>query len=463
MIPAVEWARELAGALVDAARKAGADAGDAAVSLGSALSASAREGTIEELTRSSWRAAGLRVIVGGRLGFVSSADAPLDARSIRALAESALSLARVATPSDDNVLPPAVPDAGAAAREAALCTWDDATAEAGPDWATAHALAMDAALRRVPGVAGTKDVSATTRRGVLALATSSGFVGAQRGTAASLSCTAIAEDGGRKQSERDWDAARALAALRPPEELARVAALRTLARVGARALPPTRAPVIVEPSVARGFLAALLSAASGAAVARRRSWLCELLGEAVLPPGVSVIDDANIVGGLASRAYDGEGVLTPRTVIVDEAGVLRTLLTDAHSAHRLGVPLTGHAARSATTLPAPGSTNTLVTGGSGTLDDLIASTRRGLLVTSLLGHGPDAVTGDYSRGAAGFWIEDGAIAFPVDGLSIAGRMIDMLRGIDRVAADAESRAALRAPSLRFAELAIGGRGAPRSR
>lgn len=458
MIPAVEWARELAGALVDAARKAGAEAADAAVSLGSAVSASARDGAVEEVARSSWRAAGLRVIVAGRLGFATSADAPLDARSIRALAESAVGLARVATPSDDNVLPVVGADLGAAAREAALRTWDDATADAGPDWATAHALAMDAALRRVPGVAGTKDVSAAARRGVLALATSSGFVGAQRGTSASLSCSAIAEDGTRKQTERDWDAARAVGALRPPEEVARVAAERALARVGARTLPPTRAPVIFDPSAARAFFGALLAAASGAAVARRRSWLAELRGERILPPGIAVIDDPSIVGGLASRAYDGEGVLTSRTVVVDEHGVLCTLLTDARSAHRLGVERSGHAARGATTLPSPAPTNTSVTGGSGALDDLIAATPRGLLVTTLLGHGPDPVTGDYSRGAAGFWIDDGAIAFPVDGLSIAGRMIDMARGIDRLGTDAEARSALRAPSVRFGELAIGGRG-----
>ncbi|MBI1947247.1 MAG: TldD/PmbA family protein [Deltaproteobacteria bacterium] len=457
MIPAVEWSRELAGALVDAAKRAGADAADAAVGLGAALSASARDGAVEEVTRSSWRAAGLRVIVGGRLGFATSADAPLDARSIRALADAAVGLARVSTPSDDNVLPPTVPDAGAKEREAALGTWDDATAELGPDWATAHALAMEAALRRVPGIAATKEVSAATRHGILAVATSGGFLGAQRGTSASLSCAAVVEDGARKQTERDWDAARAVAALRAPEEVARAAAVRALARVGARKLAAVRAPVLFDPSMARGFFGALLAGVSGDVVARRRSFLAELRGERVLPAGISVVDDPSLVRGLASRVFDGEGLATPKTFIVDEAGVLRAFLHDARSAHRLGEAPTGHAARGATSLPHPAPTNTLVLGGSGTLDDLIAATERGLLVTGLLGHGPDLVTGDYSRGAAGFWIEGGAIAFPVEEVTIAGRMLDLLRGIDRVAADAETRAALRAPSIRFAEMVIGGR------
>ena len=457
MIPAVEWARELAGALVDAAKKAGADAADAAVGLGSALSASARDGAVEDVTRSTWRAAGLRVVVGGRLGFATSADAPLDARGIRALAETAVALARVSTPSDDNVLPPAAADASAAGREAALGTWDDATAELGADWACANALAMESALRKVPGIASARDVSAACRRGILALATSSGFVGAQRGTSASLSCSAIVEDGARKQSERDWDSARAAARLRHPEEIARKAAERALARPGARKIATTRAPVLFEPSISRGFFGALLSGISGDLVARRRSFLRELKGERILPSGLGVVDDPGLHGGLASRIFDGEGLATPRTEIVDDAGVLLTFLHDAKSAHRLGEAPTGHAARGATTLPHPAPTNTLIEGGQGTLEDLIAATPRGLLVTGLLGHGPDLVTGEYSRGASGFWIEDGEVAFPVGELTIAGHMLDMLRGIDKVGADAEARAALRAPSIRFAELAISGR------
>lgn len=457
MIPAVEWARELSGALVDAARKAGAEAADAAVGLGSALSVSARDGAVEDITRSTWRAAGLRVVVAGRLGFATSADAPLDARAIRALAETAVSLARVSTPSDDNVLPATVPDASAAQREAALRTWDDATAELGPQWACANALAMDSALRKVPGITAARDVSAATRRGVLALATSTGFVGAQRGTSASLSCSAIVEDGARKQTDRDWDAARRASTLRHPEVLAQTAAERTLARPGARKIAATRAPVLLDPSMSRAFFGALLAGISGETVARRRSFLRELRGERVLPAGIRVVDDPTVVGGLASRAFDGEGLLTPRTELVDDAGVLKGFLHDARSAHRLGDAPTGHAARGATTLPHPAPTNTLVEGGHGTLDDLIAATPRGLLVTAMLGHGPDLVTGEYSRGASGFWIEDGEIAFPVEEVTVAGKMLDMLRGIDAVADDAEARSALRAPSIRFAELAISGR------
>jgi PmbA protein len=246
-------------------------------------------------------------------------------------------------------------------------------------------------------------------------------------------------------------------ALRHPEDIARKAAERALARPGAQKLAATRAPVVLDPSTSRAFFGALLAGLSGELVAKRRSFLRELKGERVLPTGLSVVDDPTLVGGLASRVFDGEGLKTPPLTLVDAQGLLCAFLHDAKSAHRLGEPPTGHAARSATSLPHPAPTNTRVEGGRGTLDELIARTPRGLLVTGLLGHGPDLVTGDFSRGASGFWIEDGEIAFPVEEVTIAGRMLDMLRGIDAVADDAEARAALRAPSVRFGELAISGR------
>jgi PmbA protein len=463
MVPSLEWARELACALVDSARRAGAEACDATVGMGSSLSASARDGAIEDITRASSRTAGLRVVVGGRLGFVTSADAPLDPRALDELARSAVALARIATPSEHNLIP--TPASATAeeigARAAALQTWDDATADAPAGWAIEQALEMEKVLRGTAGISGVRDVSAGARRGVFALATSAGFSGAYRGTSASLSCSALVEDdapggGGKKQVEGWWMSRRKAAALPPAGSIAAEAARRALARKGARKIATMRAPVIFDPSMARGFFGAILGAVCGDALARRQSFLAQKKGERVLVPGISLVDDPALPGGFASRPFDGEGLFTPRQAIIDAEGRITTWLHDARSASRLGDPPTGHAARGASSLPSPAPTNTTVEGGAGDLESIIKETRRGLLVTRLLGRGPDMVTGDYSRGASGFFIEDGAIAFAVEEVTIAGTMLEMMMGIDRVGADLDERSSLRAPTIRFAELQVSG-------
>lgn len=459
MVPSLEWARELACTLVDAARRAGAEACDATVGLGSSLSASARDGAIEDITRTSSRTAGLRVVVGGRLGFVTSADAPLDPRSIDELARAAVALARVSTASEHNVVPPSAGLSATeiGARAAALETWDDATADAAPGWAIEQALQMERVLRGHPGISGVRDVSAGARRGVFALATSSGFSGAYRGTSASLSASAVVEDAGGKKQVEGWShSSRRMSALPSPEHIAVEAARRALGRRGARKIETMRAPVIFDPSMARGFFASILGALCGDALARKQSFLAGKKGEQVLSPGVALVDDPALPGGFASRPFDGEGLVTPRQALIDNQGRITTWLHDARSASRLGEEPTGHASRGASSLPSPSPTNTTVEGGRGDLASIIRDTPRGLLVTRLLGRGVDMVTGDYSRGASGFFVEGGEIAFPVEEVTIAGTMFEMMKAIDRVGADLDERSSLRAPSIRFAEMQISG-------
>lgn len=452
-----EWARELAVAIVGAARRAGADAADATVGMGSSIAASARDGGIEDVTRATSRAAGLRVVVDGKLGFVTWADAPGDKHGVDELARSAVALARMSTPSDHNVIPT---PADVAKDGEALATWDEATAVVGPGWAMEAALRMEQQLRTHAGIAGVRDVSAGARRGVFALATSAGFSGAYRGTSASMSCSALVEDAdGRKQSEGWWSAARRIASLEPPEAVADEAARRALSRRRARKIDTMRAPVIFDPSMARGFFGSIVSAICGDAIARRQSFLLERKGAAVLAPGIEVVDDPALSGGFASRPFDGEGLRAPRQALIDAAGRITTWLHDARSAARLGEAPTGHASRGASSLPSPSPTNVTVLGGRGDLASIIRDTPRGLLVTRLLGRGPDMVTGDYSRGASGFFIDGGAIAFPVEEVTIAGTMAEMMMGLDRVGSDIDTRSALRAPSIRFRELQISG-GAP---
>lgn len=452
--PQLEQCRELAIRLVEAAKRAGADACDATVGASSSLSASARDGAIEDVTRATSRSAGLRVVFGGRLGFVTAADAPQTASDIDELARLAVELAKLSTPSEHNVIPRA-PTGGL---DQALATWDDATAEVPPAWAIEQALAMERALRGQAGIDGVRDVSAGARRGVFALATSTGFSGAYRGTSASISCSGVVEEpGGKKQVEGYWAASRRVHELATPESVAREAGRRVLARKGARKIETMRAPVIFDAAMARGFFGSILHAVCGDVLARKQSFLAGKRGALVMAPGYALVDDPALPGGWGSRPFDGEGLLTPALAIIDRDGRLTTHLHDARSAARMGEATTGHASRGAASLPSPSPTNTTVTGGSGDLASIIKDTKRGLLVTRALGRAPDMVTGDYSRGAAGFLIVDGEIAFAVEEVTIASRMQDMMMGLERVGADLDDRAALRAPTIRFAEMQIGGK------
>ncbi|MBM4279494.1 MAG: TldD/PmbA family protein [Deltaproteobacteria bacterium] len=452
-------AEGLAQALVDAARRTGAAACDATVGTSASLTVTARDGTVEEIGRSQSRAAALRVIVDGRLGFATASDAPTTPAEVDELVATAVGLARLATASPHNVVLPVVARSTDEWRAAgdALDTWDELTAHLDASWASAQALAMERIVRGHDGVTGVRDVSASCRRGVFALATSTGFVGALRGTSAALSCSAVVQDGPHKlQVETGWGAARALGRLPKPAEVADDAARRALARRGARRVSSTEVPVILDPSMSRAFFAGVLAVIGGEAVARRQSFLQDAVGRHVLPPGHTLIDDPLLPSGLASKPFDGEGQPTQRRVLVDDAGRLTGFLLDGRSAARLGAQSTGHASRGATSLPSPAPTNTTLLGGRGDLASIIASTKRGLLVTRALGRGADPTTGDLSRGVAGFWVEDGALAFPVEGITMAGNARQLLLSLDRVGADVDERSALRMPSVRFAAVALGG-------
>jgi PmbA protein len=455
-------ARDLATALVEAARRAGASWCDAAVSYGSGLSASARDGAVEEVTRDTWRAAGVRVVVDGRMGLASSADAPLRADAIEALAKDAVALARASSPSPHNERAPAAPDAAGAARvdaaQSELQMWDEETARTSPGWVAERALALDAALRAHPGIAATKDASASVRRGTFALATSWGFVGSSRGTTASLAVSGVLEEGGgKKQVEGEWDSRRARAALREPAAVAHDAALRVLARAGARKIDSERMPVIFAPEIARGFVGSVLGCACGDVVARGRSFLKDMRGAQVWAKGVRVVDDPLVPRGAASRVFDGEGMLGQRRVVIDDDGVLQMFFLDHKTAQQLGGASTGHASRGARGLPSPGPTNIVFEGGAGDLESIVRETPRGLLVTRVMGRAIDPVTGEISRGAAGFLIEGGARAFPVEEITIAGDALSLLRGMDRIGADGDARGSIRAPTLRFAQMQVSGR------
>jgi len=460
------WAVELAEQLIVATREAGADSCDATVGVGASISARARDGEIEKVTRSSSRGAGVRALVEGRLGFATAAAAPRTPEQVKELARNAVELARISSPSEHNIIPEPTAPTGEDQRAAIarLQLWDEDTARAEAGWAAEQALAMEKVLRSHEGIATTREVGAGTHRGIFALATSTGFVGGYGGTSASLSASGVAEDvGGKKQVDGWWHASRGLAGLDRPEDIANEAARRVLSRVGAKKVPTTRAPVIFDPAMAKGFFGAVLSAINGNAVSRKSSFLAAHMGEVVLAPGISLEDDPTEPRAFGSRPFDDEGLSCRPMTLIDEDGRLLTWLLDVRSASKLGLDPTGHASRSSMGQPHPSSSNVEVKGGDGTLEDLVKQTSRGLLVTSLLGHSPNMITGEYSRGASGFWIENGELTHPVEEVTVAGEMLEMMRGIDRVAADHDRRSSLHAASIRFAELAISGSLARRSR
>lgn len=452
------WAEDLAAALVEAAKKLGATACDATAGMSASLSASARDGAVEDMTRSQSRSAAIRVIVDGKLGFATSSDAPTSAADIEELARTAVQLAALSTSSPHNVVleGAALSAAEVRAMGDALLTWDDATAALDGGWCAAQALLCEKIVRGHDGVVGVRDVSASVRRGVFALATSTGFVGSLRGTTAQLSCSAVVDDGSKKQVDSWWSQARAMSGVDEARVVADEAARRALSRRSARRLPSQALPVIFDPQMARGFFGGVLGVVCGDAVARKQSFLAGAVGERVLPPGLLLVDDPLLPGGFASRAFDGEGQASQKKIIVDDAGRLTGFLLDGRSAARLSTTTSAHASRGTTSLPHASPTNTTLTGGEGDLASIIAATKKGFFVTKVLGRGADSTTGDLSRGAAGFYVDDGAIAFPVEEVTIAGNARQLLLAIDRVGADVDARSSLRLPSIRFAEMAIGG-------
>ncbi len=451
-------AQRLAERLCETAQKRGAQAADATCGFGSSLSAKARDGEVEDITRSSSNGAGVRVIVDGKLGFATSAAAPQNDDDIERLCQQAIDLAKIATPSEHNVIPaPTAPtDDELDATVKTLGLYDETTAEASPDWAIDNAIVLARVVQGTPGIETVREVSAAAGKSVFALATSTGFAGSYGGTSAHLYAGAVAKDGDKNQVDGWWVASRRMDQLDDPEAVARRATTRALARCGAKKVPTTKAAVVFDPDMARTFLGAVLSGIDGERVAKQASFLGGKQGEAVFIPGHALRDVPLLAGALGSRPFDGEGQKVTDATLIDDQGVLQSYLLDARSASELSLPLTGHAGRGATGRPGPSISNIVIDGGEGSLDDIVADTARGLLVTHLMGHSPDMITGEYSRGAAGFWIEDGQIVHPVEEITIAGDMLDMMRGIDRVGADADLRSSVRAPTIRFAQLTISG-------
>ena len=447
MSDVIEIAREL----VSGALATGARAADAVVAASDGLAVGVRLGEVEKLKRARQRRAGLRVFVGDASAIASTADLSRD--GLAELAREAVALARLTAPDPHAGLP----DPADLAREMPDLDLHDAAVErVEPEQAIGWAREAEAAaLAAGSEITNSEGAEFGTDAGEVAYASSLGFAGAYAGSHATLAVVPVATRDGLMQRDHWYTTHRKLAALDPAVDVGREAARRTLRRLGARRPPTCECPVVFDPETAASLLRHLAGALSGSALYRRLSFLVDRLGEQIASPVVTVIDDPLRPAGPASRPFDAEGVRQARRVVV-ERGILRTYLLDSYSARRLGLRTTGHAARGVGDAPGAAATNFALEPGTQTPEEIIASVRSGLYVTELIGFGVNPVTGDYSRGAAGVWIENGELAYPVEELTIAGKLGDMLRDIEIVGNDLVRRNAIASPTIKLGRMTVAG-------
>ncbi len=468
--------RTLAESVLHRAMREGATDAEVVAYEGDEFSALVRMGQVETLQESGSRAIGLRVFRGLRSATTSSSD--LTREGLEKLVEGALALAKIT--SEDPFL--GLPDEGEFASPEGLLAEDPRTRlglyfedvkEQAPAErieiarrCEAAALAADTRLTNSAG----GDFDTSTSRKVMV--NSRGFAGEQMRSYCGFSAAPIAMDErGRMQRNYWYSSSRTTSMLGDPEEIGRIAAERTLRRLGARPVKTQRVPVVFAPEIARTMMGYIFDAANGDAIYRHASFLDGMLGERVAGENITVVDDGTLVfererlmpgapagpaiGGFGTSAFDGEGLPTRRTVLV-ERGILKSYVTNTYTARKLGIASTGNASRGLAGNPGIGAGNYYLEAGTCTPEELLADVKQGLYVTETMGFGVNLVTGDYSQGAAGMWIENGELTFPVEEITIAGNLKEMYRNISAIANDLRFRSASAAPTIRVDGMTVAG-------
>jgi PmbA protein len=433
--------------LIARARRSGADAADAMLVESAGLSATRRLGKLEKIERAEGADLGLRVFVGRRQAIVSTGD--LGAASLERLVENALAIAK-AVPEDRYA---GLADPDQIARDLPALDLDDGE-EPAAEALSEQALAAENAALAQPQISNSEGAEAGWSRTRTTLAASNGFAGSTARSRHSLSAAVIASANGKM--ERDYEFATVVRAkdLPEPAELGRRAAERAARRLNPRKVRSQSLPVVFDPRVAGSIVRHLASAIAGPAVARGTTFLKDKLGERIFAPAVTIVDEPLRPDGLRSHSFDAEGIAArPRKLI--EAGVLTTWLLDCASARQLGLETTGHAGRGVSSPPAPAPSNAYVTAGEASPTELMSDIKEGIYIIEMLGMGINYVTGDYSRGAVGFWIQDGALGWPVSEVTIAGNLLDMFRHLTP-ADDLEFRYGIDAPTLRIDGMTVAG-------
>ena len=441
-------AQERAAALIDLARKAGADAADAIYTGSSSEGVQVRLGKLEDIERSESEHLDLRVFVGRRSASIGSSD--LSDAALAELAARAVDMARAA-PEDQYA--GLAPEELLHRAEPTDLDLED-SAESSPQDLLARALAAEDAARAVSGVTNSEGGSASLARRVMALVTSHGFAGAYAGTSHGISAVVIAGEGDGMQRDYGWRSARHLADLPAPEAIGQMAGDRAVKRLKPGRLKSGPLPVVFDPRVGGSLIGHLTGAMSGNAIARRASFLLDRDGAQLFKPGISIVDDPLRRRGLSSRPFDGEGLPVARRELVAD-GRLTGWLMDSAAARQLGGTPTGHAVRGAGGSPGVGTSNLHLAAGTASAAELMSDIADGVYVTELIGHGVNGVTGDYSRGASGFRIINGEIAGPVAEFTVAGNLIDMFATLTP-ANDLEWHRGINVPTIRIDGMTIAG-------
>jgi PmbA protein len=447
----------LAADVVAQAMKAGASDAEVVVREGDEFSVTVRMGEVETLKESGSRGLGLRAFLGQRTGSASTSDLTPD--GIRQLVDGAMALARI-TEEDACMSLPEPQEFGAAPGDLHLY-FEDVYSLPGPERIAWAKRAEAAALEADPRITNSNGGSFDASTGRKVLANSLGFVGGYRTSYAGVSAAPLAVDAnGQMQRDSWWSGARRIGDLESPEAIGKEAARRTLRRLGARRMPTQQVPVVFAPEVARSLIGSVFEAASGDSIWRHASFLAGKLGETIAAPLLTIVDDNLMllptgVGGFGSSPFDGEGLPSRRTVVVEQ-GVLRNYLLNTYTARKLGMKSTHNASRGLAGAPGIGCGNLYLEPGPLSPEEIIGAIRAGLYVTGLMGFGVNLVTGDYSRGATGLWIENGQLTHAVEEITIAGNLADMLRNVTAIGNDLVFRSSVASPTLRIDGMTLAG-------
>jgi PmbA protein len=443
--------RDLAASVVERAMKAGATAAEAAVREGSEFSTVVRMGEVETLKESGSRAIGLRAFLGQRAASTYSSD--FSKEGIQRLISGAIELARVT--SEDAYA--GIPEPDQLGSLGDLKLYYDDVYSLPPEERIEYARRSErAALETDPRMKNSDGGSFDAAIGHKVLANSHGFVGEYRRSYCSVSAAPIAQDEDGNMQRDSWYAlARTLAKLESPESVGREAARRTLRRLGSRKIKSTQVPIVLDPMVAESILDNIFEAIDGEAIYRQSSFLVNKLGEQVAASNITVVDDGTMPGGFGTEPFDGEGVPTRRTMVI-ENGVLKSYLLNTYTARKLGMKTTGNASRGLAGTPGIGSGNFYLQKGDRTPQQIIGDIKQGLYVFQFLGFGVNTVTGDFSRGVSGLWIENGELTYPVEEVTVAGNLKDMLHNITEIGNNLEFRGSTACPTLRIDGMTIAG-------
>ena len=443
---------ELAAETVRLALERGAADAECTISEGSEFSVNVRMHEVESLKQAGSRGAGLRVVKGKRAGSAHTSDLSPD--GIRQMVDAAIELVSI-TGEDPHAGLPDDTEFGKIPGDLQLCFADVERLET-PFKIGLASAAEASALAADPRITNSEGGSFDSHLGRRVFANSRGFAGEYRTSSCSLSAVPVAREGGSMERDYWVSLSRSFAGLEPPEQIGRIAAERALRRLGARKVATRRVPVVFEPRTARTLLGNIFEAVHGDSIYRHASFLAGKLGERVATGNLTVIDDGTIPLLFGSSPFDDEGVPTRRTLII-ERGVLKSYLLNTYTARKLGMKTTGNAARGLSGNAGIGHGNLFIEPGARPPAEIIASISDGLYVTELIGSGVNIVNGDYSRGAAGLWIRNGELAFPVSEITIAGNLINMLMEMEAIGSDLEFRGSTAAPTLLIREMTVGGR------